>query len=245
MKNPNVQFLVGTSGWNYPQWRGVFYPEGLAQSKWFGHYTGFFPTVEVNATFYRFFKDSVYEKWRERAPEKFIYVLKAPRLITHLKRLIRVEEDIRSFWKSASILRDKLGLIFLQLAPNTKYDPPQLINALSAFPDARKVAVEFRSKEWLTDETKSLLRETGAVFCASDSPKSRITDWVTSKTAYIRLHGRKHWYADNYSDSELREIAKLARGMAARGAEKVYIFFNNDFEGYAVQNAMTLLKMLE
>jgi uncharacterized protein YecE (DUF72 family) len=199
----------------------------------------------VNATFYRSFKDSVYEKWRDRAPEKFLYVLKAPKLITHRRHLLNAETDIRSFWKSASVLGEKFGLILLQLAPNTAYDLERLKKALSAFPDPRKVAVEFRRKEWLTDGTRRLLHETGTAFCASDSPKSKPMDWVTADTAYIRLHGRRHWYADNYSDSELKEIARFARNMKDQGAKKVFIFFNNDFEGYAVQNAQTLSKILE
>ncbi len=244
MSKEKVQFLVGTSGWSYPDWQGTFYPEDWPKSRWFEYYAQKFATVEVNATFYRTFKDRTYHKWRERAPREFSYVLKAPRFITHRKHLKGAEEQIKSFWRSAALLEDKLGLILLQLAPSAAYDPDRLKQALLTFGDPRKVAVEFRHKKWLTGEIRDLLKEVGAVFCAADSPESELMDWVTSDIAYIRLHGREQWYAHDYSLQELREIAALARGMERLGAKKVYIFFNNDVAGYAPQNALTLVEML-
>src|SRR5512136_2995851 len=117
-----AQYLIGTSGWTYDHWKGTFYPDGLAKSRWFDYYAEQFPAVEVNATFYRRFADQTYVKWLERAPAGFIYVLKAPKLITHRKYLVDAEEDIRLFWRSACILEDKLGLVLLQVAPGTPYD---------------------------------------------------------------------------------------------------------------------------
>jgi len=203
-----------------------------------------FSTVEVNATFYRRFKDQTYLNWRERAPSHFRYVLKAPKWITHRKYLLGVEKDIEDFSRSAALLEDRLGLILLQVAPITPYDPERLKRALLAFSDPKMVAIEFRHKNWFTGEIKDLLRSLGAIFCTADSPKTRLSDWVTSDTAYIRLHGRQRWYSHNYSDQELVEIADLATKMTVQGAEKVYIFFNNDFEGYAPQNALALQKIL-
>lgn len=244
MRKAKAQFLVGTSGWSYPEWQGIFYPEAWPKRRWFEYYAKKFATVEVNATFYRTFKDQTYHQWREQAPAAFRYVLKVPRFITHRKHLIDAEEEIRSFWRSASLLADKLGLILLQLAPNSAYDPDRLKQALLAFGDSRKVVVEFRDQKWLTEEIKDLLKETGAVFCAVDSPKSELVDWVTSEVAYVRLHGRRQWYNYEYALPELREIATVARKMATLGAAKVYIFFNNDVNGYAPRNASALLQML-
>jgi uncharacterized protein YecE (DUF72 family) len=237
--------LVGTSGWTYPDWQGIFYPEDWPKSRWFEYYATEFSTVEVNATFYRSFKDQTYHKWREQAPEEFRYVLKAPRFVTHRKHLKGAEKQIKSFWRSAALLEDKLGLILLQLAPSTAYDPDRLKTALLTFGDPGKVAVEFRHEKWLTEEIRDLLKEVGAIFCTADSPESELMDWVTSDVAYVRLHGRGQWYAHDYSLQELREIADLARRMEKLGAKQVYIFFNNDVNAYAPRNALTLLEMLK
>ncbi len=237
-------FLVGTSGWTYDHWKGRFYPQDLPQKCWFEYYSGKFSAVEVNATFYRTFKDQTYLNWRERAPQGFGYVLKAPQLITHRKYLLGEEEDIRIFYRSCSLLEDKFEMILLQVAPNMPYDPPRLRKALSAFPEPGRLAVEFRRPEWLDQDTLNLLRDVGAAICNVDSPKQKITDNLTSSRAYLRLHGRSHWYTYNYSYDELAEIADLARGLVSKGASRVYIFFNNDFEGYAPANAMTLQDML-
>lgn len=244
MSREKVQFLVGTSGWSYPHWQGIFYPEDWPKSRWFEYYLQNFSSVEVNATFYRFFKDQTYHNWREKVPGTFRYVLKAPRLITHRKYLKDCGEQISRFCNSASLLADRLGLILLQLAPNTPYEPERLKRAILAFEDHRKIAVEFRHKRWLTEETRALLKELGAVFCTADSPKTRLMDWLTSDIGYIRLHGRQKWYAHDYSDQELEEVAELAVQMTRLGAKQVYIFFNNDFEGCAPKNALSLLEML-
>ncbi len=244
MDGDRVQFYVGTSGWSYPHWYGVFYPQDWPKSKWFDYYCQHFSSVEVNATFYRWFKEQTYHNWYERAPEHFKYVLKAPKVITHRKYLKEVEEQILAFRKSAALLKEKLGLILLQLAPGTPYEPERLRQALAAFDLPGQVAVEFRHDRWLTRETRALLQEVGAVFCAADSPKTELLDWVTAETAYIRLHGRKRWYAYDYSPTELQEIAALVGQMTAAGARTFYIFFNNDFEGCAPKNARTLLQLL-
>ncbi len=237
-------FFIGTSGWTYDHWKGRFYPSDLAQKAWFDYYATQFNAVEINATFYRTFKDQTYCKWEERAPNGFGYVLKTPRLITHRKYLVRVEQDIQTFYQSCTLLKDKFEMILLQVAPNMAYDPGRLQQALAAFPDPTRVAVEFRRSEWQSEEIMRLLREAGATICNVDSPRQKISDLLTSGRAYLRLHGRGHWYSYNYSDVELTEIASLARSLARQGAERVYIFFNNDFEGYAPANARTLRHIL-
>src|SRR5512136_3482829 len=197
------QFLVGTSGWTYDHWKGNFYPDGLAKSRWFDHYARQFPAVEVNATFYRRFADQTYTRWHARAPGGFTYVLKVPKLITQRMYLVDASDEIHAFWRSASLLEGKLGLVLLQVAPGTPYDLDLLWQALEAFGDTHKVAVEFRRKEWLNEETLALLRECGAAFVSVDSPRQRPVDWVTSDAGYIRLHGRSRWYSHDYSSAEL------------------------------------------
>lgn len=237
-------FFIGTSGWTYDHWKSLFYPDNLQKKDWFDYYASHFSAVEVNATFYRTFKDQTYQNWRQRAPQDFGYVLKAPRLITHRKFLVDVEEDIKVFYRSCDLLQEKFEMILLQIAPNMPYDLERLQKALLAFPDPSRVAVEFRRPEWLNQATMSVLQETGATLCNVDSPQHKLTDLQTSGRAYLRLHGRKHWYSYNYSTDELGEIANLAREMEARGAKRIYIFFNNDYEGFAPANALRLIKLL-
>jgi len=242
--SPNLPvFFIGTSGWTYDHWKGLFYPENLPKKGWFDYYASNFSAVEINATFYRTFKDETYLNWKERSPQGFGYVLKTPKLITHRKYLVNVEEDIKAFYRSCALLQDKFEMILLQVAPNIPCDLERLQRALHAFPDTGRVAVEFRRQEWLNQDTLSLLQEVGATICNVDSPQHKLTDHLTSDRAYLRLHGRKHWYSYNYSKDELREIADLARELARRGANRVYIFFNNDYEGFAPTNALTLIEL--
>jgi uncharacterized protein YecE (DUF72 family) len=243
-KNPPT-YYIGTSGWTYDHWKGRFYPDKLAKTHWFDYYATQFSSVEVNATFYRTFKDQTYLKWKQHAPEGFGYVLKAPRVITHRKFLLDVEDLIQTFYRSCTLLEHKFELILLQVAPQTPYDLPRLKTALQAFPATSKVAVEFRRDVWLNQDTLNMLQSLGTVMCNVDSPQRKLTDYLTSDRAYLRMHGRKHWYSYNYSPDELAEIAGLARSLAKRGAKQVYIFFNNDFEGYAPANALALKNLLQ
>jgi len=237
-------FFIGTSGWTYDHWKGDFYPAGLAKSKWFDFYAQNFNSVEVNATFYRAFPDQTYLNWKARAPQNFGYALKAPKIITHKKLLRGVEGEIQSFYRSASLLGDAFQMILLQVAPHQPYDPGLLRETLMAFPDPDRVAVEFRHERWYNQEIEELLTSVGAVFCNVDSPVQKLTGILTSQRAYLRLHGRQSWYASEYSENDLRLMAKLIRGLTDRGAKQVFIFFNNDYECYAPANALFLQKLL-
>jgi uncharacterized protein YecE (DUF72 family) len=240
-----IRFYIGTSGWTYDHWKGLFYPADLPKSKWFGFYASQFSSVEINATFYRTFKDQTYEKWYDNSPPDFRFVLKAPKIITHRKYLKDAEEEIKAFCHSASLLKDKFGMILLQLAPNTPCDLSLLRHALQLFDYPQRVAVEFRNDRWLAaPEVYGLLSELGVTYCDADSPKCQLKGIRTSKKAYLRLHGRKNWYAYNYSDEELSEIASLAHSYSSDEVEEIYIFFNNDFDGWAPKNAKTLIKLL-
>jgi uncharacterized protein YecE (DUF72 family) len=245
LSETKLKYWIGTSGWSYDHWKGAFYPEDWPKSRWFEYYAQKFPSVEVNATFYRSFKKFTYQKWYDKAPKHFQYVLKAPRFITHRKYLKDVKKEIESFWQSATILKEKFGLILLQLAPSMPYDPERLNKALLSFGEPDKIAVEFRHRQWITNEVKDLLKETGAIFCNADSPKFTLTDWITSDTAYIRLHGRENWYGYEYSSKEIQHISETAQKMMGQNVKNVYIFFNNDIGGFAPKNALVLMKLLK
>ena len=245
MKYDDVDIHIGTSGWSYPHWKGVFYPDTMPKSRWFEYYITHFRTVEINATFYRFFKDQTFQKWHDKAPDEFKYVLKTPRLITHRRYLINVEEQIKLFWRSATLLKEKLGMVLLQLPPSMPYDLDRLRKAILTFSDPRYLALEFRHNQYLTEETKTLLVDTGITYCNADSPRSRLNDWLTSDTAYFRLHGHESWYGCEYSYEELTHIKELIQKMINSGARQIYVFFNNDISGFAPKNALALIKMFE
>ncbi len=240
-----TQYYIGTSGWHYDHWKDVFYPHGLSKTKWFEHYRNFFSTVEINATFYRRFKEKTYEKWYRQADNSFKYVLKVPRMITHRKYLHDVADLVKEYCNSAALLQEKLGMMLLQLAPSTAYDPELLGTVLRAFVDPQKVVVEVRNEKWLTEEFRDLLRKYKITFCNMDSPRLSVLDWITSGKVYFRFHGHKDMYAYNYSDDELNAIADQLIGLPELGVKEVYIFFNNDYEGYAVKNAQTLKKIIQ
>lgn len=240
----HTKFWVGTSGWTYADWAGVFYPENYPQKLWLQYYSQQFDTVELNATFYRNFSEETYQHWYEKVPDNFRFIIKASRYITHRKYLKNVKSSIKIAEKSANLLRDKLGLILLQLPPSMPYDLDRLRNALAAFKIPSQVVVEFRNAKWSTLETKQLLTEFNAVYCNVDSPNERIAEWLTSDIGYIRLHGRKEMYKYNYTKPQLIKIAASAKNLAKQGAKEVYIFFNNDYFAHAIKNAKTLLKLL-
>ena len=238
------ELFIGTSGWYYDHWKNCFYPSDLQKNRWLDYYLKYFRTVEINATFYRYFKPETYRNWAVKVPDGFRFVLKVPRLITHRKFLKDCKEDIREFEQSANTLGVKLGLLLLQLAPQINLDLDLLRSVLDSFQDPSRVAVEIRNQTWLTNETMLLLREYGAIFINIDSPKIRVLNRVTSETAYMRLHGSKNWYQHNYSDDELHMFANRICEYINSGAKQVFVFFNNDFHGYAPNNALRLIELM-
>lgn len=239
-----MNIFIGTSGWSYDHWKKCFYPPNLPQKNWFQYYADHFNSVEVNATFYRRFSNEVYNKWRKQAPEGFVYVLKVPRLISHQHQLKNTSRLISEFSRSSKLLGEKFGLFLLQLPPNLPYEPQRLEEALCAFGETSRVAVEIRANAWLTDKVFALLKKYGAIYCNSDSPQRELTAIVTAKRGYLRLHGRREWYADNYQLSELKHIANSVKKMDTNDVKEVYIFFNNDYHAYAPDNALTLCELL-
>jgi uncharacterized protein YecE (DUF72 family) len=239
-----TKYYIGTSGWNYSDWKSRFYPKNLAQRDWLAYYATQFNSLEVNATFYRSFSDETYINWYNKVPDNFKFVIKAPRLVTHFKLLIDCEATVSKFEESATLLRDKLGLMLLQLSPKMPYDTWRLHVSLRQFHYPTKVVVEFRDKKWLNLQTKHVLEQAGSIFCAVDSDKFKLNSWLTASTAYVRLHGRVPGYHYCYSLTELKEIAKHIRTFALHGAKEIYIFFNNDYEANAPYNALTLRELL-
>ncbi len=235
---------IGTSGWYYDHWIGSFYPSGLPKNKWISFYQETFDTVEINATFYRHFPDSTFLNWAGKTNEDFLFVFKAPRIITHRKYLKNCQKDIRDFERQCLLIQEHYGMILLQLPPALHYDPDLLKQTLAFFTHPEQIAVEFRHSSWFNRDTAAVLEDYNACLCNVDSPALHEMQWVTGENAYIRLHGRSQWYQHNYTEEELHEIADRVHTFEERGAKRIYIFFNNDFGGYAPANALTLKQML-
>ncbi len=232
-----IKLYCGTSGWSYQDWKGNFYPQKLSQAKWFNYYSQQFSSVEVNATFYRWFEEKTYENWRIKAPEGFKYVIKLPRTITHQKLLNDITEPAQRFEGLVEHLQDKLGMLLMQLPPKMPYLPDRLNDALGAFKHPEKLVVEFRTTRFFTDEISSILSHHGATFCIVDSPDIKPLPALTSKKAYIRMHGFSEWYKHRYSPQQLESLAQLCQELEEKGAEEIYIFFNNNIGGHAPFNA--------
>ncbi|MBB5787735.1 DUF72 domain-containing protein [Jiangella mangrovi] len=228
---------VGTSGWQYDDWRGVLYPDGLAQRRWLEHYAEAFATVENNSAFYRLPKRETFSSWRERVPAGFVMTVKASRYLTHIRRLRDPEEPVRRLLGVAAGLGDRLGPVLVQLPPTLRADPVLLDRCLAQFPRDVRVAVEPRHETWWNDEVRSVLERHGAALCWADRLGRPVTPlWRTAPWGYLRFHeGAAHpWPA--YGDRALRTWAgRLAE--AWTDDEDVFVYFNNDPGGAAVRDA--------
>jgi uncharacterized protein YecE (DUF72 family) len=231
-----VTVIIGTSGWQYRDWRGRFYPPKLPQRLWLEHYVQSFATVESNNAFYRLPERETFVKWRERTPPDFRWAVKASRFLTHIKRLREPEEPVGRLMERAAGLEHKLDTILLQLPPTLKADAELLRECLAQFPAGTRVAVEPRHESWWTDEIRTLLERYGAALCWADRDEKAIAPlWRTTDWGYLRVHhGFEQWA---YRPETLQLWAD--RLTATWGAdEDVLVYFNNDPGCAAVADAV-------
>jgi uncharacterized protein YecE (DUF72 family) len=238
-----VKLYIGTSGWVYQHWRGIFYPGDLAQTKWLEFYTQHFSTVELNNTFYQLPAEKTFAGWRERSSPGFVYAVKASRLITHLKKLRNVEGALQNFLSRAKLLGEKLGPLLYQLPPNMPRNDAVLEAFLHVLPSELCHVFEFRHESWLEEEVFDLLREYNAGFCIFDMPELTTPVIATADFAYVRFHGSTGLYSSCYTDAELEEWARRIASLG-KDLKAAYIYFNNDAEAFAVRNAKTLREKL-
>ncbi len=240
----NTRYRIGTSGWVYPHWRGVLYPNGLPQSRWYARYAEAFDTVEVNTSFYRLPSEEAFDRWREQAPAGFLYAVKASRYITHVKRLKQVEEPLERFLARARRLGEKLGPILWQLPPNWNADPERLETFAALLPTDLVHAFEFRDPRWFVEPLQRILEQHNLAFCIFDMPGLPCPTWVTGNVVYLRFHGSGAVYGGMYGPDALRPWAANIRRWLDEG-RTVYAYFNNDAFGCAVRDAQTLKHLLE
>jgi uncharacterized protein YecE (DUF72 family) len=237
---------VGCSGWNYAAWRELFYPKGLPTNRWLEHYAQHFGTVEVNSTFYRLPKRDAVARWVNQVPDDFVFTIKASRYLTHIKRLTFMDEGTARFYERIEPLVEsgKLGPVLWQLPPNMKRDDERLANALEALPPGRH-CFEFREPSWFTDEVYALLREHEVALVIGDRPEVAKfqTHEMTAGWTFVRFHYGHRGRRGNYSVSELEEWKRRVEQW--RREREVFLYFNNDWEGFAIQNALWMGKRFQ
>jgi uncharacterized protein YecE (DUF72 family) len=234
-----TSIFIGTSGWYYDHWENVLYPPGLAKSERFTVYASEFNSVEINATFYRFPSDTMVNGWNNKAPENFIYAVKANRIITHIRKLKNAEDALEKFIEAISPLGNKLGVVLFQLPPSLKQDTPLLKDFLTLLPHFPPSCFEFRHDSWECAETYDLLRKAGighVVVSKKDYPFNEVH---TTRIAYYRLHGPEQMCASPYSEAWLQSLADRLVSLSHIGMN-CFVFFNNDIGGHAVYNARSL-----
>jgi uncharacterized protein YecE (DUF72 family) len=235
---------VGCSGWNYADWRGVLYPPGCPQRKWLARYAEVFDTVEINTTFYRLPKREAVQGWVEQSPPAFVFAVKASRYLTHIKRLTDMERGVARLLERLEPLTasPKMGLMLWQLPGNFRRDDERLAFALERLPPGRH-AFEFRHPSWFADEVLAALRAHGVALTIGDHPER---PWqpheLTADFTLVRLHYGHRGRRGNYSATELDEWAAELRRLAGRA--DVFAYFNNDWEGFAVRNALGMRERL-
>jgi uncharacterized protein YecE (DUF72 family) len=234
--------LVGTSGWQYPHWRRVFYPEELPQRGWLPYYAERFQTVEVNNTFYNLPERSVFELWRASTPPDFVFALKMSRYLTHLKRLHDAAGPVHLFTERAAGVGPKRGPVLLQLPPRFRFNLALLDAALSVFDPSVRVAVEFRDETWFTPQTREVLEHRGAALCLADSPRRKQPVWRTARWTFVRFHEGTGPHAPGYERDALRRWVERITEMWTPD-EDVYAYFNNDEFGYAIKDAVAFAKL--
>jgi uncharacterized protein YecE (DUF72 family) len=231
---------VGCSGWSYADWRGRVYPEGVPQRRWLEHYATLFDTVEINATFYRLPREATVAAWVERTPDDFLFSVKASRYLTHVRRLTDVGRGLERFYARIAPLRDspKLGPVLWQLPETFRRDDERLAHVLERLPPGRH-CFELRHESWFAPDVYALLREHGAALVLGDHPERPFQQHeLTASWTYVRFHHGTRGRRGNYSARELDAWAARIAGWRRRA--EVFAYFNNDWEGFAVRNALAL-----
>jgi uncharacterized protein YecE (DUF72 family) len=239
---------IGTSGWSYTHWSGIFYPESVKPAKYLEHYVTVFDCVELNASFYRIPNVKTVQGWARRTPASFRFCAKMSRFITHQKKLVDAAESLDRFLTVFDPLRDRLGPFLVQLPPTLRFDPgvaEAFLHLLALHRKIGEFALEARHDSWFTPESLSLLRRYGIVnVIAYSGGRFAGTEVLTNSIVYLRFHGPAGLYCSPYSTGELTTYARKITGWLAEGRQ-IWAFFNNDFDGHAVQNARELKALID
>jgi uncharacterized protein YecE (DUF72 family) len=228
---------VGTSGYNYPEWKGSFYPDKLPAAKMLPYYAERFPTVEINYTFYRMPTEKIVDGWNRATPDTYALTLKAPRRITHDARLRNCADRVQQFLEAAATLGPKLGALLFQLPPNLKKDVPLLEDFLATLPPRARAAFEFRNASWFDDAVYERLRAKEMALCIADSEKLSTPLVGTGAFGYYRLRD------EGYTPDDIARWADVVRNDAAGGRD-VFVYFKHEEEGKGPEFARALMDRL-
>jgi uncharacterized protein YecE (DUF72 family) len=235
-----MDVVIGTSGWQYDDWKRRFYPKDLPKRAWLAHFSSVFPAVEVNNTFYNLPKEETFVRWRQESADGFVFVIKASRFITHIRRLRDCREPVRLLWSRCRRLGRKVGPVLFQLPPTMKVDIERLQGFIRLLPKNMRAAFEFRHPSWEDAAVHRVLDDAGCALVLADRPGWRVPQTVTGGWSYLRFHqGRRT--GPGYPRSKLRRFADR---LAAMDAREMWVFFNNDPQGAAVRDAFTLTDLL-
>jgi uncharacterized protein YecE (DUF72 family) len=235
------RLFLGTSGYSYKHWKGIFYPSNLPQSRWLEFYCQHFDTVELNVTFYRLPNQQTFEGWYQRTPPHFLFAAKGSRFITHIKRLKDCCEPLRAYRENAAGLGEKLAVVLWQLPPSLLLDGDRLKEFCQSLQDEypeKRHTFEFRHESWLKKECYDILASHGFALCIPISPDYPREEQMTAPFSYFRFHHGEVLGNSCYTDKELKQWAnKISEWLKERD---IYIYFNNDVFGFAIDNAKNL-----
>lgn len=234
---------IGTSGFFYEHWNAVFYPKDVAQDQRLDYYSTFFSTVEINSTFYHLPKEETVKNWTRKVPQSFIFSIKASRFITHQKRLLDSQDTLPPFFEKIKLLKEKCGPILFQLPPSFQRDDKRLETFISHLPSHYRYVFEFRHPTWENDEVYNCLARRSIACCISDLAGHLTPLVATSSFIYLRLHGPKAAYRDSYTTAQLQKWKEHFETWT-KGGKEVFCYFDNDEKGYAVKDALRLIKMM-
>ena len=231
-----MKIHTGCSGFYNRHWKGVFYPEELAQSKWFSYYCEHFNTLELNSTFYKFPTVKTLEGWHNKSPDDFLFAVKAPRLITHTKKLIDCASELDDFYNACKKgLKDKMGCLLFQFPPSFKYSSEALELVLRSLKLTFKNVIEFRDVSWWNKEVYDAFKANNIIFCSVSHPRVPEDIITTSSTAYVRLHGNPKIFYSSYSEAYLSNLHHIL--MKNKELKDAYVFFNNTASTAGILNA--------
>lgn len=235
------KIYIGTSGWSYKHWRGTFYPQEIKVKNHFSYYLQHFNTVEINNSFYRLPSEETFLNWKKIVPDDFIYVIKANRFITHIKKLHDPAVTLAPFMDHVKLLGEKLGPVLFQLPPFMKSNTVLLEAFLEELPKKFPYVFEFRNPDWYKPEVYDLLKKHNCAFCIYELAGHISPSLITADFVYLRLHGPGNKYQGSYSDETLQSWADECLKWSE--TKDVFVYFDNDQNGYAAFNALKLREL--